>query len=111
MLFPISFNIAAALGPVLGGQLADLGSRFPDTYGHSQFLTKWPYAPPAIANGVLMLISLTLVFFFLEEVSFSLCDYLNLTLEYASYVEKHEIEDMMADLILLIDAQVTPGKI
>lgn len=69
MLFPISFNIAAALGPVLGGQLADLGSRFPDTFGHSQFLKKWPYAPPAIANGVLMLISLTLVFFFLEEVS------------------------------------------
>lgn len=69
MLFPISFNIAAALGPVLGGQLADLGSRFPDTYGNSQFLKKWPYAPPAIANGVLMLISLILVFFFLEEVS------------------------------------------
>lgn len=69
MLFPISFNIAAALGPVLGGQLADLGGRFPDTYGHSQFLKDWPYAPPAIANGILMLISLTLVFFFLEEVS------------------------------------------
>lgn len=69
MLFPISFNIAAAVGPILGGQLADLGSRFPDSFGNSQFLKKWPYAPPAIANGVLILISLILVFFFLEEVS------------------------------------------
>lgn len=74
MLFPISFNIAAAVGPVLGGQLADLGSRFPDTFGNSQFLKKWPYAPPAIANGVLMLISLILVFFFLEEVSPRSCE-------------------------------------
>lgn len=73
MLFPISFNIAAAVGPILGGQLADLGSRFPDTYGNSQFLKKWPYAPPAIANGILMLISLILVFFFLEEVSTHRC--------------------------------------
>lgn len=75
MLFPISFNIAAAVGPILGGQLADLGGRFPDTYGNSQFLKKWPYAPPAIANGILMLISLILVFFFLEEVSPHRCSF------------------------------------
>lgn len=68
LLLPMSFNIAAIVGPVLGGQLAGLGTRFPDIYSQNWFLNRWPYAPPALANGVVMLISLLLVFLFLEEV-------------------------------------------
>lgn len=64
----MSFNIAAIIGPVLGGQLASLGTRFPETYSDNWFLNQWPYAPPALANGIVMLISLLLVFLLLEEV-------------------------------------------
>ncbi|KAJ4419136.1 hypothetical protein N0V82_005149 [Gnomoniopsis sp. IMI 355080] len=64
---PISFNFAAIVGPLVGGQLADLSTRFPGTYSHSWFLQRWPYAPPAIANGIIIFVALLLVFFGLEE--------------------------------------------
>lgn len=64
----MSFNIAAIIGPVLGGQLGSLGTRFPEMYGDNWLLNQWPYAPPALANGVVMLVSLLLVFLLLEEV-------------------------------------------
>lgn len=56
------------LSPLVAGQLADLPGKYPEKFGHVGFLKQYPYAPPALLNGSILLISLLAVFFFLEEV-------------------------------------------
>lgn len=68
MLLPISFNIAIMVSPLMGGQLADLAGKYPDRLGNVAFLKKYPYAPPALLNGCILLIAFSVVFLFLEEV-------------------------------------------
>ncbi|KAJ0108373.1 major facilitator superfamily transporter [Diaporthe amygdali] len=56
------------------GQLADLPSRFPGRFGNVWLLKNYPYAPPALANGAILLFAFLAVFFFLEETSPQLKD-------------------------------------
>ncbi|OHF03975.1 hypothetical protein CORC01_00837 [Colletotrichum orchidophilum] len=67
LLLPISFNVAAMASPLMAGQLADLPGKYPDRFGNNAFLKAWPYAPPAILSGGIMLLAFFAVFFFLEE--------------------------------------------
>ncbi|TKW52143.1 putative membrane protein [Colletotrichum tanaceti] len=67
LLLPISFNVAAMASPLMAGQLADLAGKFPDRFGNNAFLKAWPYAPPAMVSGFVMLLAFFAVFFFLEE--------------------------------------------
>ncbi|KZL81173.1 major facilitator superfamily transporter [Colletotrichum incanum] len=53
VLLPMSAGAAAMAAPLLAAQLADLSGRFPEKLGHIEFLTRFPYAPPALANGTL----------------------------------------------------------
>ncbi|GJC87235.1 hypothetical protein ColLi_10073 [Colletotrichum liriopes] len=55
--------------PLMAGQLADLASKYPEKFGNNVFLKAWPYAPPALLSGLIMLLAFFAVFFFLEEVS------------------------------------------
>lgn len=55
--------------PLMAGQLADLPGKYPDKFGNNAFLKAWPYAPPALVSGFIMLLAFFAVFFFLEEVS------------------------------------------
>lgn len=76
LLLPISFNVAAMASPLMAGQLADLAGKYPDRFGNNAFLIAWPYAPPAILSGCIMLLAFFAVFLFLEEVSpyYSTCN-------------------------------------
>ncbi|KAG7067966.1 major facilitator superfamily transporter, partial [Colletotrichum scovillei] len=67
LLLPISFNVAAMASPLMAGQLADLAGKYPDKFGNNAFLKAWPYAPPAILSGCIMLLAFFAVFLFLEE--------------------------------------------
>ncbi|KAK6218510.1 major facilitator superfamily transporter [Colletotrichum tabaci] len=67
LLLPISFNVAAMASPLMAGQLADLPGKYPDKFGNNAFLKAWPYAPPALVSGFIMLLAFFSVFFFLEE--------------------------------------------
>lgn len=53
----------------MAGQLADLAGKYPNKFGSNTFLKAWPYAPPALLSGFIMLLGFLAVFFFLEEVS------------------------------------------
>ncbi|KAK1711856.1 hypothetical protein BDP67DRAFT_545110 [Colletotrichum lupini] len=55
--------------PLMAGQLADLAGKYPDKFGNNAFLKAWPYAPPAILSGSIMLLAFFAVLLFLEEVS------------------------------------------
>ncbi|KZL63314.1 major facilitator superfamily transporter, partial [Colletotrichum incanum] len=67
VLLPIAFNVAVLLSPLMAGQLADLRGRYPDRFRNSWFLEKFPYAPPALENGIIVFTASLIVFFFLEE--------------------------------------------
>ncbi|OLN96879.1 putative membrane protein YCR023C-like protein 5 [Colletotrichum chlorophyti] len=67
LLLPISFNVAAMTSPLMAGQLADLAGKYPTYFGNNAFLKAWPYAPPALLSGLLLLVAFFAVFFFLEE--------------------------------------------
>ncbi|TLD18021.1 hypothetical protein PspLS_10431 [Pyricularia sp. CBS 133598] len=67
VMLPLMFNFAAICSPLIGGQLVNLATRFPNALGHNQFLLAWPYALPALVTGFLGLIAFLLVLFFLEE--------------------------------------------
>ncbi|OLN93938.1 putative membrane protein YCR023C-like protein 7 [Colletotrichum chlorophyti] len=69
VLLPMAFNVAVLVSPLMAGQLADLRGRYPDRYGDSQFLRKFPYAPPALVNGMILAGASLVVFLFLEETS------------------------------------------
>ncbi|GJD05152.1 major facilitator superfamily transporter [Colletotrichum higginsianum] len=62
-------NLAILLSPMMGGQLANLAGRYPARFGNSAFLKTYPYAPPALANTVILLVAFLVMFFFLEETS------------------------------------------
>ncbi|KAK2029126.1 hypothetical protein LX32DRAFT_663426 [Colletotrichum zoysiae] len=65
----MSTNLAILLSPMMGGQLANLAGRYPARFGNSAFLKTYPYAPPALANTVILLVAFLVMFFFLEETS------------------------------------------
>lgn len=52
----------------MAGQLVDLASKYPERFGNSGFLRRWPYAPPSLLTCVFVFLSMAWVFFFLEEV-------------------------------------------
>lgn len=61
-------TVSTLLSPLMGGQLADLASTYPEKYGNNAFLKKYPYATPALVNASMLLITFLAIFFFLEEV-------------------------------------------
>lgn len=61
-------TLSTLLSPIMGGQLADLASAYPEKFGNNAFLKKYPYATPAFVNASMLLITFIAIFFFLEEV-------------------------------------------
>lgn len=61
-------TLSTLLSPLMGGQLADLAGQYPEKFGNNWFLRKYPYATPAFVNALMLLITFTAIFFFLEEV-------------------------------------------
>ncbi|KAL8306046.1 hypothetical protein RB600_008769 [Gaeumannomyces tritici] len=70
LLLPLTFNIGTIIGPMLGGQLADLAGTYPDVFGHMDFFVKYPFAPPNIVSAFILLCGLLSAWLCLEEVCF-----------------------------------------
>ncbi|KAL1850171.1 hypothetical protein Daus18300_013039 [Diaporthe australafricana] len=60
-------TMSTLLSPIMGGQLADLASQYPEKFGNNSFLKKYPYETPALVNASMLLITFLAIFFFLEE--------------------------------------------
>ena len=57
-IMPLVFTIGSIFGPALGGALANPARNYPNTFGNSALLKKYPYALPNIAASVLFMIGL-----------------------------------------------------
>jgi hypothetical protein len=57
-----------AVGPILGGLLADPAGNYPDSFGSIAWLKQWPYALPNIVSSGFLFLSATIVLLGLEEV-------------------------------------------
>ncbi len=68
VLMPLAYNIAAILSPMVAGLLVDLPGQYPQAFGPDSFFRHFPYAPPATASAMVVLIAFLLVFFKLKEV-------------------------------------------
>ncbi|PWN39921.1 MFS general substrate transporter [Ceraceosorus guamensis] len=64
---PLMFAIGSIIGPAIGGTLSDPASTFPDWFGRSQFLKRYPYWLPCGVAGLLNLFGLLVGFLFLQE--------------------------------------------
>ncbi|KAH8655508.1 major facilitator superfamily domain-containing protein [Xylariales sp. PMI_506] len=67
ILMPFCYNIAVITSPMVAGLLADLPGQYPETFGQISFLRRFPYAPPAIASSMVVLVAFLLAFFKLKE--------------------------------------------
>ncbi|EKD19699.1 MFS transporter [Drepanopeziza brunnea f. sp. 'multigermtubi' MB_m1] len=72
LILPMSFNVAAILGPMMGGLLVDPATNLPEMFGPGAFLgfswvQKYPYALPSVLNALFLSITTCIVFFGLEE--------------------------------------------
>lgn len=77
---PLSFNLGAVIGPLLGGMLADPTSQTspvsklfgPGTFWGGKdgvaWMLRWKYALPNVVSAVLIAIVVVMCSFFLEEV-------------------------------------------
>lgn len=66
-LFAFTGNIGIALGPLIGGALADPAHQYPKIFGDVQFFLDYPYALPSFAIGAIGLTSIFTSAFFIEE--------------------------------------------
>ncbi|KAL8392170.1 hypothetical protein RB595_002381 [Gaeumannomyces hyphopodioides] len=67
LLLPLTFNIGTIIGPMLGGQLADLAKAYPDVFGRIDFFVKYPFALPNIVSAFVLLCGLLSAWLCLEE--------------------------------------------
>ncbi|OIW34437.1 MFS general substrate transporter [Coniochaeta ligniaria NRRL 30616] len=66
-LFAFTGNIGIALGPLIGGTLANPARLYPKLFGDVQFFLDYPFALPSFAIGFIGLTSVFTSAFFVEE--------------------------------------------
>ncbi|KIK91599.1 hypothetical protein PAXRUDRAFT_149153 [Paxillus rubicundulus Ve08.2h10] len=64
---PIAWSSGASLGPLIGGSLSRPADRFPDVFGHSDFLKKYPYFLACAVPATFSALAWVVIFFFLKE--------------------------------------------
>ncbi|KAI0476327.1 major facilitator superfamily domain-containing protein [Xylariaceae sp. FL0804] len=74
LILPISFSVAATLGPLMGGLLADPATTLPGLFAEGgiwgwKWIIKYPYALPSILNAITLSITGFTAFLALEETS------------------------------------------
>ncbi|KEY70286.1 hypothetical protein S7711_06989 [Stachybotrys chartarum IBT 7711] len=74
LLLPMTFNIGAIIGPILGGILSDPASAYPDVFGDVDFLKRFPYATPNIVSSLFLFAAATAVWLGTEETHEALRD-------------------------------------
>lgn len=66
-ILPMTFNIGTIVGPMVGGLLADPAHNYPQWFGNSKFLLKYPYILPNLFPIPLLLLAFILALLFIEE--------------------------------------------
>ncbi|ORY68617.1 major facilitator superfamily domain-containing protein [Pseudomassariella vexata] len=66
-IMPLVWSIGSIFGPAFGGFFANPATQFPDVFGNSTFLKKFPFALPNIMGSLIFLLSLTVGTLFLKE--------------------------------------------
>ena len=66
-ILPMTFNIGTIVGPMVGGLLADPAHNYPQWFGNSKFLLKYPYILPNLFPIPLLLLAFILASLFIEE--------------------------------------------
>ncbi|KAJ8587725.1 MFS multidrug-resistance DHA1 sub-family [Rhizopogon salebrosus TDB-379] len=64
---PIAWSSGGTLGPLIGGSLSRPADRFPNLFGHSQFLKTYPYFLPCAVPATFSALAWIVTFFFLRE--------------------------------------------
>ncbi|KAF9523453.1 major facilitator superfamily domain-containing protein [Crepidotus variabilis] len=64
---PIVWSIGSTLGPIIGGVLARPAERFPDVFGHNEFMKKYPYFLPCSVAATFSFIAWIVAIFLLKE--------------------------------------------
>ncbi|KAI0261481.1 member of major facilitator superfamily multidrug-resistance, DHA1 sub-family [Gloeopeniophorella convolvens] len=64
---PISWSTGGTLGPIIGGSLSHPVERFPDTFGSSAFLEKYPYFLPCAVPATFSALAWLFTWVFLRE--------------------------------------------
>ena len=66
-VMPLVWQIGSILGPILGGALASPATKFPELFGNSDFLKKYPYALPNLVSGLFFTVGIVIGILFLKE--------------------------------------------
>ncbi|KAN0069593.1 Major facilitator superfamily domain containing protein [Elaphomyces granulatus] len=66
-ILPLVWTIGSIFGPAFGGTLANPAQKYPEIFGRSDFLKRYPFALPNIVASVLFIIGIATGFLFLEE--------------------------------------------
>ena len=66
-IMPLVWSIGSIFGPGFGGALANPAAKYPDLFGTSSFLKRYPFALPNIISSIVFLVGLTVGFLFLKE--------------------------------------------
>ena len=64
---PFVWSIGTIIGPAIGGTFAEPAENFPDSFSSTGLFAKFPYLLPNLICAALMMISISLGYFFLEE--------------------------------------------
>ncbi|KAJ7599424.1 member of major facilitator superfamily multidrug-resistance, DHA1 sub-family [Mycena floridula] len=64
---PIAWSTGGVLGPMIGGALARPAEQFPDIFGGSAFLKKYPYFLPCTVPATFSAVAWIVTFLFLKE--------------------------------------------
>ncbi|KAJ3313245.1 hypothetical protein HDV04_002229 [Boothiomyces sp. JEL0838] len=66
-LMSLNFGVGTVIGPALGGLLANPAEKYPDIFGHIDFLKEYPYFLPCFCSAIITWVGFTLGYFFLPE--------------------------------------------
>lgn len=66
-ILPMTFNIGTIVGPMVGGLLADPAHNYPQWFGNSKFLLKYPYILPNLFPVPLLFFAFVAAVLFIEE--------------------------------------------
>ncbi|KAF8969114.1 member of major facilitator superfamily multidrug-resistance, DHA1 sub-family [Flammula alnicola] len=64
---PIAWSTGGTLGPIIGGSLSRPADRFPNLFGHNEFLKKYPYFLPCAVPATFSALAWVVTYIFLKE--------------------------------------------
>ncbi|KAG1905235.1 major facilitator superfamily domain-containing protein [Suillus fuscotomentosus] len=64
---PIAWSSGGAIGPLIGGSLSRPADRFPNIFGHSQFMKTYPYFLACAVPATFSVLAWIVTFLFLQE--------------------------------------------